>query len=173
MVAGSLLSLAGCLVGNLAVIIVMVSRETAIPAAEILSRLTPGIVVDLSKTNFQFVDIIFYVLALSVGYKPGLTSKTYSLYLPSKENATIQPLSALAYAAAHPGRRVRLPRGVSGQRRRLVGRQQELQSDDTAQCPDEAVLVHHRLQPGDALPDQQRDGTGRPFFPARPRQEVS
>jgi len=40
-------------------------------------------------------------VALSIGYPSGLADKTYALYYPSKENAQIQPLSALAYAAAN------------------------------------------------------------------------
>ena len=41
------------------------------------------------------------VVTLSMGNRAGLDSKTYAIYYPSKEKATIQPLSALAYAAAN------------------------------------------------------------------------
>jgi hypothetical protein len=40
-------------------------------------------------------------VTLSMGNRGGLDSKTYAIYYPSKEKAAIQPLSALAYAAAN------------------------------------------------------------------------
>ena len=40
-------------------------------------------------------------VTLSMGNRAGLDSKTYAIYYPSQENAAIQPLSALAYAAAN------------------------------------------------------------------------
>jgi len=40
-------------------------------------------------------------VTLSIGYERGLEDGTYSPYYPSKEDAQLQPLSALAYAAAN------------------------------------------------------------------------
>ena len=40
-------------------------------------------------------------VVLSIGTKEATENKTYALYYPSLENATLQPLSALAYAAAN------------------------------------------------------------------------
>ena len=40
-------------------------------------------------------------VALSIGTRAASDNKTYALYYPSKEDAKIQPLSALAYAAAN------------------------------------------------------------------------
>ncbi|MFP4171560.1 MAG: alpha/beta hydrolase family protein [Candidatus Hydrogenedentota bacterium] len=40
-------------------------------------------------------------VTLSIGYERGLENGTYSPYYPSKEDAQLQPLSALAYAAAN------------------------------------------------------------------------
>ena len=40
-------------------------------------------------------------VTLSIGHRPGLTSDAYPLYSPPKEQAAIQPLSALAHAAAN------------------------------------------------------------------------
>lgn len=40
-------------------------------------------------------------VALSIGNREGSDNKTYGLYYPAIERATIQPLSALAYAAAN------------------------------------------------------------------------
>lgn len=40
-------------------------------------------------------------VTLSIGNREGQDNKTYSIYYPSKERAAMQPLSALAYAAAN------------------------------------------------------------------------
>jgi hypothetical protein len=40
-------------------------------------------------------------VALSIGNRKGTDNKTYGIFYPSMERATIQPLSALAYAAAN------------------------------------------------------------------------
>ena len=69
---GGALSLAGCMVGNLAVIIIMVSGEIGLPVAELVSRLTPSIVFEIYKDTFDFMDLLFYALAISVGYSTSL-----------------------------------------------------------------------------------------------------
>ena len=70
--AGAALALAGCLAGNLMVVIIFGSMETGISVTTILSRLTPAIVVDLYKATFNVMDILFYGLAISIGYKYSL-----------------------------------------------------------------------------------------------------
>ena len=69
---GAGLSLAGCVVGNIGVMVVMISKETGMAAMEVMARLTPGIILELQKANFHIVDLLFYFLALSVGYKTAL-----------------------------------------------------------------------------------------------------
>ena len=70
--AGAAMALAGCLVGNLMVVIIFGSMETGISVTTILSRLTPAVVVDLYKATFNVMDILFYGLAISIGYKYSL-----------------------------------------------------------------------------------------------------
>lgn len=68
-IAGAVLSLVGCLVGNLAVILIFTSRETGIAMSELISELTPGVVIELFRMTFSIIDLLFYGLALSIGYK--------------------------------------------------------------------------------------------------------
>jgi hypothetical protein len=72
--AGAALALVGCLAGNLMVVIIFGSMETGISITTILSRLTPAVIVDLYKVTFNFMDILFYGLAISIGYKYSLKS---------------------------------------------------------------------------------------------------
>ena len=70
--AAAALALVGCLAGNLMVVIVFGSLETGISITTILSRLTPAIVVDLYKATFNPIDLLFYGLAVTIGYKYSL-----------------------------------------------------------------------------------------------------
>lgn len=70
--AGAALALVGCLVGNLMVVIIFGSLETGIPISTILSRLTPVVIVDLYKATFNIIDILFYGLAITIGFKYSL-----------------------------------------------------------------------------------------------------
>jgi len=71
-----------------AVIVVFYEPETAIG----LGKEHRDFAYQLTKRGF---------VTLSIGNKPGLDDKTYSIYYPSKDKAALQPLSALAYAAAN------------------------------------------------------------------------
>ena len=70
--AGATMALAGCLAGNLMAVIIFGSLETGISITTILSRLTPAVVVDLYKATFSVMDVLFYGLAISIGYKYAL-----------------------------------------------------------------------------------------------------
>jgi hypothetical protein len=70
--AGAALALAGCMAGNLMVVIIFGSLETGISITTILSRLTPAVVVDLYKATFNVMDLLFYGLAITIGYKYSL-----------------------------------------------------------------------------------------------------
>jgi len=70
--AGAALALAGCLAGNLMAVIIFGSLETGISITNILSRLTPAVVVDLFKATFNVIDLLFYGLAITIGYKYSL-----------------------------------------------------------------------------------------------------
>ena len=73
-----------------AVITVFYEPETAIGAGEANSN--RDFALQLTKRGF---------VTLSIGTSQTTKAKTYALYYPSIENATIQPLSTLAYAAAN------------------------------------------------------------------------
>jgi len=70
--AGAALALAGCLAGNLMAMIIFGSLDTGISITTILSRLTPAVIMDLYKATFNVMDILFYGLAISIGYKYSL-----------------------------------------------------------------------------------------------------
>jgi dienelactone hydrolase len=63
----------------------------------------PGPVPRLSKPlrDFAYQLTKRGFVTLSIGTVPLMEAKIFSIYYPSKENAKIQPLSALAYAAAN------------------------------------------------------------------------
>lgn len=69
---GAALSLVGCMAGNLAVVLILVSGEIGLEVAELVSRLTPGIVFGIYRDTFDFMDLLFYALAISVGYRTSL-----------------------------------------------------------------------------------------------------
>lgn len=66
----------------------------------------PETAVGLDKEGKKYRDFAYQLtkrgfVTLSIGNRKGLDDKTYAIYYPNKEKATIQPLSALAYAAAN------------------------------------------------------------------------
>src|SRR5690606_27398666 len=71
-----------------AVITVFYEPETAIGEGKAERDFARG----LTKRGF---------VTLSIGTRKASKDRVYSLYYPSMENATIQPLSALAYAAGN------------------------------------------------------------------------
>ena len=68
-VAGGVLSLLGCVAGNLGATIVQASQQLKIPLATILAKLTPGLVWLLLKDGFQVLDLLFYGFAVYSGYR--------------------------------------------------------------------------------------------------------
>jgi dienelactone hydrolase len=63
----------------------------------------PETAIGLGKESRDFALQLTHrgFVTLSMGNRAGLDAKTYSILYPSKEKAEIQPLSALAYAAAN------------------------------------------------------------------------
>ncbi len=68
-IAGGAIALLGCAAGNLMTVLLMVSRDKEIPVLELLGRLTPDLVTDIMVSTFQPMDVLFYGLAIYVGYK--------------------------------------------------------------------------------------------------------
>jgi hypothetical protein len=68
-VIGAVLSLVGCLAGNLFASCIMVARAEGMQFIEVLSALTPEIVVEIFKVTFSPIDLLFYGIAVYEGYR--------------------------------------------------------------------------------------------------------
>lgn len=68
-VSGSIIALLGCIAGNILTVVILVGNQEQVGVISLLSRLTPGIVVDLLKETFQPMDILFYGIAVYEAYK--------------------------------------------------------------------------------------------------------
>jgi hypothetical protein len=66
---GAGLSLAGCLLGNLLVVLILVSRDLGMPFMELVELLNVSIVIDIYKETFEVIDLLFYGLAIYTGYR--------------------------------------------------------------------------------------------------------
>jgi hypothetical protein len=66
---GAVLSLLGCVVGNLAAAIVTVSQYAKVPILTILAKLTPQLALSLWQDGFQVMDLFFYGFAVYSGYR--------------------------------------------------------------------------------------------------------
>ena len=68
-VAGCLLALLGCLLGNLLSMCGFVSIHESIPVLNIVSRLNPGMAIQLLMATFEPMDLVFYGIALYAGHQ--------------------------------------------------------------------------------------------------------
>lgn len=68
-IMGAILSLLGCLAGNLLATCIVVSRHQSIPFLDLLSSLNPDIIVKLITATFSPIDLLFYGIAVYEGYK--------------------------------------------------------------------------------------------------------
>ncbi|MEK6743051.1 MAG: hypothetical protein AABZ15_05560 [Nitrospirota bacterium] len=73
--AGAAIALAGCIIGNLLTVVIMVSRQESLEVLTVLSRLTPGLALDILKETFQPMDVLFYGLAVYEAYKISFTKQ--------------------------------------------------------------------------------------------------
>jgi len=71
-IAGAALALFGCLAGNLMVVVIFASLETGLSVSTILAGLTPPLIVDLYAATINVMDLLFYGLAITIGYKYSL-----------------------------------------------------------------------------------------------------
>jgi hypothetical protein len=65
----AILSLVGCLAGNLLTACIVISRHQQIPFFDLLSRLNPEVVVGLIRATFHPMDLLFYGIAVYEGYR--------------------------------------------------------------------------------------------------------
>ena len=68
-VIGAVLSLLGCLAGNLLTICILISRQENIELFNLLSRLNPSTTFQLMKATFNPMDLLFYGIAVYEGYR--------------------------------------------------------------------------------------------------------
>lgn len=68
-VLGAVLSLVGCVAGNLLVVCVFVSRDQDLSLMTILAGLTPAVAVSWIVKTFSPMDVLFYGFAVYEGYK--------------------------------------------------------------------------------------------------------
>lgn len=66
---GAALALFGCLLGNVLTVCAFVAKQESIDFVHLLTRITPTIAIEMIKTTFSPMDVLFYALALYCGYK--------------------------------------------------------------------------------------------------------
>ncbi len=66
---GAVLSLVGCLLGNLFTVAWFMSQEFGVPIGDVLSGLDPESALELIASTFQVMDLLFYGLAIYFGYR--------------------------------------------------------------------------------------------------------
>jgi hypothetical protein len=68
-VAGAVLSLFGCLLGNLLAVCGFVSVQESVPFLQVVWSLTPSVAAELLTVTFSPIDVLFYGIAVYEGYK--------------------------------------------------------------------------------------------------------
>lgn len=68
-VMGAVLSLLGCVLGNLLSVCIIVASDMAIPFADVVAKLTPALAVDMMVETFHPLDLLFYAFAVMEGYR--------------------------------------------------------------------------------------------------------
>jgi len=72
-VTGALLSLLGCVAGNVLTVCVLVAHERKVGVLDIVSRLDPPTVAKLLVATFSGMDLVFYAIAMYEGYRFSMT----------------------------------------------------------------------------------------------------
>ena len=68
-VVGALMSLVGCVLGNLFTVAWFISVDAGITVMDVLSQMDVQIVAELMMETFQVMDVLFYGLAVYFGYR--------------------------------------------------------------------------------------------------------
>jgi hypothetical protein len=74
-IAGAVLALAGCVLGNLLTVVGAVAETENLPFFSVLSKLTPSASIELLKLSFQPMDLLFYAIAVYEGFKVSRASE--------------------------------------------------------------------------------------------------
>lgn len=77
-IAAAVLSLLGCVAGNLLSSCIFIANQTNEPIASVLGRVNVDIAIEIMKATFSPMDLLFYGLALYFGYKYSLRLATES-----------------------------------------------------------------------------------------------
>lgn len=68
-ITGGVLSLAGCMLGNLLVVGVAIAEQESMEIMDVLGQIDLELAIDLMVETFSLMDILFYGLAIYYGYK--------------------------------------------------------------------------------------------------------
>nr|WP_321409579.1 toxin-antitoxin system YwqK family antitoxin [uncultured Carboxylicivirga sp.] len=68
-ILGATLSLLGCIMGNLFSQVGFYAQEASLPYFEVLTYLTPSVIVGVLMEAFSPIDLLFYGIAIAEGYK--------------------------------------------------------------------------------------------------------
>ncbi|MBI3029168.1 MAG: hypothetical protein HYY64_06630 [Candidatus Rokubacteria bacterium] len=74
-ILGAILTLAGCLAGNLLAACIIASREMGVPLSAILAGLTPALAGRVLRATFQVTDLLFYAIAVYEGYRFAISGR--------------------------------------------------------------------------------------------------
>jgi hypothetical protein len=66
---GAVLSLAGCVVGNILTAVIYISTHDQVPFGTVLSHLTPNLAWQILTQGANVIDLFFYGIALYFGYR--------------------------------------------------------------------------------------------------------
>ncbi len=80
---GAIIAFLGCILGNLLTIVHFLSIEVELGYFEVLSRLTPDIIIEVMTATFSPMDILFYGLAIYEGYKLSFRKITQNDLMPT------------------------------------------------------------------------------------------
>lgn len=97
-------------------------------------------------------------ITLSIGTTVTTKNKTYSIYYPSRENASLQPLSALAYAAANAFEALVKVEGVNPEKVGIVGHSYGGKWAMFASCLYEKFAVAAWIDPGIVFDETKGSG---------------
>lgn len=75
-IVGALLSLIGCVVGNLLTAIYVIAKAQGVSELDVMAALDFQFIVEIMVAMFDPMDILFYVLAMYVGYRYALRPVT-------------------------------------------------------------------------------------------------
>ena len=70
-VVSAVLSMLGCVLGNLWTMTYFIAAKQGVPFLKAVSQLNPEIAVNIMVSTFNYMDVVFYGLALYFGYKYG------------------------------------------------------------------------------------------------------